>query len=666
MRERATRTGPAWAAGRTLLLALVAGVPLCLLPACTSGQAATAPGTKVVVLGFDGMDYGLVRQMLAEGRLPNLARLAAQGSFTPLGTAIPPQSPVAWSNFITGMDAGGHGIFDFIARDPKTMLPYLSTSTTEGSERNLTIGKWKIPLSGGKVELLRHGEAFWDVLERAGIRTTIMRMPANFPPSGTASYELSGMGTPDILGTYGTFSFYTTDPQPWAGRSLSGGKVYDVFVLDNVVNAKLYGPDNPFLVKKEKLSLDFTVYIDPTEPVVKIDVGGEERVLKVGEWSDWVPLEFDMIPTQKLRAIARFYLKSVRPDFALYVTPLNFDPKAPGLPISTPADFSEELADATGDFYTQGMPEDTHALRNEVLNRDEFLQQAAIAGDEVIHQYDYVLDHWKGGLLFYYFGNGDQVSHMMWVTMDPTHPGYDEARDAPYKDVIPSLYEKFDAVVGKTLDKVDKDTLVVVMSDHGFTSLKRYMNLNTWLKEEGYLVQIDPTRDDPLGLLGTNIDWSRTRAYALGLNSLYINLQGREKDGIVPPSERQALMDEISGKLLKVIDPATGKPGITKVFETDRAYHDRGYLDIAPDFVIGYAKGTRCSDSSALGKLEPEIFKDNTSEWSGDHEMDPDTVPGILFTSRKLKRPAENLQQLAPAILEEFGIEGFPPRKGGD
>ncbi len=609
------------------------------------------------------MDHELTREMIAAGRLPNLARLAERGSFTPLGTSIPPQSPVAWSNFITGLDAGGHGIFDFIHRDPATMLPYLSTSKTAESGSSLKLGRWQIPLSGGSVELLRHGRAFWEVLEEQGVRTAILRMPANFPPSGTASVELSGMGTPDLVGSYGIFSFYTTDPEPFAGRSLSGGKVYDVFVLDNVVQARLYGPDNPFLVKEEKLALDFTAYLDPVEPAVKIEVGGSEFVLEEGSWSDWIHLEFEMMPTQVLPAIAKFYLQSVRPDFRLFVTPLNFDPRAPGLPISTPEDYATQLAEATGDFYTQGRPENTHALRQGVFDRDEFLAQSRMAGQEVIRQFEHVLEEWKGGFLFYYFGNVDQTSHMMWRVMDPGHPAYDPVGDPPYEDVIRKLYVEMDSVVGHAMERLGPEALLVVMSDHGFTSWRRSFNLNTWLVEQGYLALIDPGREDPLGLLGTNIDWSRTRAYALGLTSLYVNLAGREKRGIVPASDRDRLLDEITSRLLATIDPVTGRRAVTKVYQREETYEDRGHLDIGPDIVVGYAKGTRGSDASALGKIGPVVLEDNTAEWSGDHLMDHETVPGVLFTSRPLKKPAERLDQLASALLAEFGIEGFPPRE---
>jgi len=175
----------AWLALAALTVSLVA---------CAGGHKTI--GRRVIVLGFDGLDYGLTKELMASGRLPNFSRLAERGTFTALGTSIPPQSPVAWSSFITGLDPGRHGIFDFVHRDPKTMQPYLSTTRTEAASRTLKFGKWQVPIESGEVELLREGQPFWDVLEQHGVETTIVRMPANFPPSGTSTRELSGMGTP--------------------------------------------------------------------------------------------------------------------------------------------------------------------------------------------------------------------------------------------------------------------------------------------------------------------------------------------------------------------------------------------------------------------------------------------------------------------------------------
>ena len=619
--------------------------------------------TRVVVLGFDGMDYRLTRELMAAGRMPNFSRLAASGSFAPLATSIPPQSPVAWSSFITGLDPHDHGIFDFVHRDPATLTPYLSTTRTEQPRRKITIGSWQLPISNGSVTSLRHGEPFWERLEAHGVPTTVIRIPANFPPSGTATRELSGMGTPDLLGTYGTFTLFSSAPGPGGSRSVSGGRIQAVDVVDGVVRASLTGPDNPFRTPARKVTAQFTVSIDLREGVARVALGSEKRVLKVGEWSDWVPVEFRLMPLQTLGGICRFYLKQLDPAFELYVSPINLDPMSPAMPISTPASYATELAEESGRYATQGMPEDTKALSEHVFTRDEFLRQAALAGSEITRQYWTVLESFREGLLFYYFGNLDQVSHMMWRARDPGHPAYDPVADPPHATVIDDLYVAFDRIVGETIEKAGPETTLIVVSDHGFTSWRRTFHLNTWLREQGYLELIDPAVERDPGLF-QNVDWSRTRAYGLGLNGLYINIRGRERAGIVAPQDRAALIDEIRSRLLSTVDPQTGRGVVANVYR-DRAdvTASARHSAIAPDLIIGYAEGTRVSNESALGGVPPAVLTDNTQEWSGDHCMTPEAVPGILLTSRPLKQPAASLDKVAAAILAEFGITGFPERR---
>jgi len=624
-----------------------------------STDAATA-SKKVIVLGIDGMDYKLTKKLMDEGRMPNFSKLAANGgSFTPLGTAVPPLSPVAWSNFITGMDSGGHGIFDFLHRDPETIIPYFSTSQAVSAEPLLTIGKWQIP-GAGKIEQLRRGTPFWQVLEDHGVETAIFRMPADFPPSGTASHEITGMGTTDLLGTPGTFSFYTSELFAFSGEEMSGGVVYEVDAFDNVVHATLHGPPNPFLRESEDATADFTVYIDPVEDAAKIVLGDEERLLKVGEWSDWVPFDLPLVPTQSIPAMVRFYLKQVRPEFELYASPLNADPENPAIPVSFPDDFADELAHHTGRYYTQGMPEETKALQHHVLSRAEFVQQAHLAGQEILDQYPYVLRSFDNGLLFFYTGNIDQTSHMMWRSLDPGHPAYDPQVDPEFADVIPHLYEGVDRLVGYTLEHMDPDTTLVVMSDHGFTSWRRSLNLNSWLRDHGFLAVKDPNPAHEPELYA-NVDWSRTKAYGLGLNGLYVNLKGREKNGIVPPEEREAVMRAIRDQLEATVDPKTGEKAVAKAYFREQVYKNRGALEIGPDIQVGYALGYHGSSESALGQLSREIFSDNTDEWTGDHGNAAYLVPGILLVNHPLPKKATSLKNLAAAILAELGVDQFPP-----
>lgn len=637
-------------------VAAAAACALALAAGC-GGRAHVVAGQKVIVLGIDGFDHQLTRELLATGRMPNLARLARQGGFTPLATSTPPLSPVAWSTFITGLDPGAHGIFDFIHREPDTLASFLSTSRTVPPGRMLTLGPWQFPLSSGRVELLRGGEAFWEALEARGIETTIVRMPANFPPSGKATRELSGMGTPDMLGTYGIFTLFSSKPDVFERRDVSGGVIQPIDVIDGVARGRIEGPSHPYRVTPTPMTVDFAAHVDASGQAVQIVVGDETRVLEVGEWSSWVPVGLPLLPFQTLPGEVRFLLKSLTPYFELYVSPINFDPYAPALPISTPDDYAAELAGAEGRYYTQGMPEDTRARNVEALTADELLAQARITADENRRQFRYVLDRFRDGLLFYYFGHVDQVSHVMFRALDPEHPAYTEA-DARYREVIGDLYVEMDAVVGQAMAALGPNDLLVVMSDHGFAPWRRAVNVNSWLRDHGYLAVTNARAATEPGLAG--VDWTKTRAYAVGLNGVYLNLQGRESKGIVPPAEASRLAAEIAAAMEGTLDPATNTPAITKAFVTATGFAGRAYPRIEPDIVVGYARGTRVASDSALGIIAPDVFSDNREPWSGDHSMDPAHVPGVLFTSRPLKVPSDRLQTLAASILAEFGVTGFP------
>ena len=640
-------------------------------------QCTPVPAKKVFILAVDGLDPKLLEKFMAAGHLPNFQKLVSQGDFKPLQTTMPPLSPVAWSTFITGMDPGGHGIFDFIHRDPENMIPYLSLAQAGDPARNLSFGSWVIPLESGSLELLRKGPAFWQILEEHGVPTTIFRMPANFPPVTSKGKSLSGMGTPDILGTPGTFSFYTDQP-PANAQDITGGRVFEVEVINNTVQGQLVGPPNNFRripqdsssrrpasteYLNPDLELDFTVYLDPDESVAKLVVQDDEFVLKEGEWSDWIQVDFEAVPyLVSISAIGRFYLQQVRPYFRLYVTPLQIDPIQPAMPISTPEDWSHELVEELGYFYTQELPEDTKAFDEGIFDGREFWQQAQFVFGELRRALDYSLRNFTEGLLFFYFSSVDQGSHMLWRYMDEQHPNF--SHDEKLALGIQTLYQQIDEALGQVLLAVDESTTVIVMSDHGFAPFNRGVNLNSWLLEKGYVKLKDPTkRGDPLFL---NVDWSGTRAYAFGLNGLYVNLRGRERNGIVAPgTEYQQLLDELEADLLAMSDPESDENPVTLVVQTQRDFQGRN-LDRAPDIVVGYNWGYRSSWESPLGEFTWEIFADNDRPWSGDHGMDYRLVPGVLVSNRKITLEDPALYDLTVAVLDEYGIPKHPEMIGQD
>jgi predicted AlkP superfamily phosphohydrolase/phosphomutase len=612
---------------------------------------------KVIILGMDGLDHGLIKGWMEAGKLPAFRRLVAEGGdFRTLRSSIPPQTPVAWSNFITGTDPGGHGIFDFIRRHPANLDPsyFLDFSATETlpAKHTIRIGSTILPLSGGEVKNLRKGEAFWQVAEKHGVSGTIIRMPSNYPPVPTRARTLSGMNTPDIKGTYGTFNYYTNENIQVTEDTAGTGRVHDVFVIDNRVEGQLPGPANSLRVGNPDTKIDFKVFIDPINPVAKIVIHGQEFILKEKEWSGWKTVRFEFIPTQGVSGICQFYLKEVRPKFKLYISPVHIDPADPALPIPTPASYSRELARRFGPFFTKGLPADTAALDNEVLDEEEFLAQDDVVLQESLLELDYELARFDEGLFFFYFSSADQRQHMFWRLIDPDHPGYDARLAAKYGNTIENIYVDMDRV----LRKVDRDTMLIVMSDHGFNPFRRGFNLNTWLLESGYLRLAKPWKQETTSFFD-DMDWTRTKVYGVGLNSLYINEKGREREGTVAPgAEKDNLVHEIARKLEALVDPKTGKKAVLHAYVAREVYHGP-YVDLAPDIVLGFDRNYRISWQSPLGGFPRDVFVDNTRKWSGDHMTSPDVIPGVVFANRPIRAEAPALYDVTATILDVFGIE---------
>jgi predicted AlkP superfamily phosphohydrolase/phosphomutase len=619
------------------------------------GRARTAK--KMIVLGLDGMDPVLTKRWIDEGRLPTFRKLLLQGGdFRPLGTSLPPQTPVAWSNFITGMDPGGHAIFDFMNRDLKTYFPVFSATETSAAAKTIRLGNMIIPLSGGQVRNLRKGKAFWQILEEADVPATIFKMPSNYPPVPSRQRTLAGMNTPDIKGSYGIFNYYTNEATAVIQEAGGGGRVHDVYVVGNRVEAELPGPLNSFRADSPETTIPFQVFIDPVNPVAKIVIQGNEFVLKEKEWSGWKRVHFSLIPTQSVSGMCLFYLKEVRPKFKLYISPVNIDPARPALPLSTPESYARELERRFGPFFTKGLPADTSALDNGVLDEEEFLELDDMVLEESMAMLEYELARFDEGLLFFYFSSTDQRQHMFWRLTDPGHPAYNEALAARYGGAIAAIYGEMDKALDMALRKADKDTVILAMSDHGFNSFRRGFNLNTWLLQQGYHRLKKPWKQEESQFFD-NTDWSKSRAYGIGLNSLFINESGREGEGIVAPGpDKDNLVREIVRNLEALTDPKTGERVIRKAFVAKDTYRGRN-LALAPDIVLGFNRGYRISWQSPLGGFPREVVEDNIQKWSGDHMSAPDVLPGIVFANRKIRAEAPALYDLTASVLSVFGID---------
>jgi len=616
---------------------------------------------KVIVLGMDGLDHGLVRNWLEAGKLPTFARLLREGGdLRPLATSIPPQSPVAWSNFIAGTDPGGHGIFDFIHRNPGAAnineFFVFSAAETTAAKHMLRFGKTIIPLSGGEVRNLRGGQAFWQILEEHGIPATVLRIPSNYPPVRSKQRTISGMNTPDLKGTYGIFNYYTNEAKAVTEEAGGGGRVHDVFVVGNRVEGKLPGPTNGFRTGGPEVEVDFKVFIDPLNPAAKIVIQDHEFILKEKEWSGWKRVRFSFFPTQSVTGICLFYLKEVRPKFKLYISPIHIDPRNPALPISTPESYSRELERRFGAFFTKGLPADTAALDNDILDEEEFLFQDDLVLRESLDLLDFELGRFGEGLFFFYFSNTDQRQHMFWRLIDPAHPAFDPKLAAKYGSVIEDIYIEMDRVLDRVLRKVDRETVLLVMSDHGFNPFRRGFNLNTWLFQNGYHRLAKPWKQEE-SVFFDNTDWSKSTAYGAGLNGLYINEKGREREGIVAPGPaKDNLVREIARKLETLTDPKTGERVILHAYPAAEVYHGP-YVKKAPDIVLGFSRGYRISWQSPLGSFPKAVVEDNTKKWSGDHMTAPDVIPGIVLANQRIRAQAPALYDLTATILDVFGLE---------
>ncbi len=605
---------------------------------------------RAVVLGFDGLDPVLTQRFMDAGRMPHLKQLADEGVFRPLETACPSISPVAWSSYATGVDASRHNIYDFLTRDPCNYMPLLSSAETGTLPRTLNLGFARIPM-GSKAfyRVLQKSQPFWKLLGAANIWSSIIRVPITFPPqkfkNGTL---LSGMCVPDLLGTQGSFSFYSTKRRP-VGAHI-GGQQYQVRRSGDVIESKLTGPAGG---DGHPMKSPFRVELDDAARRAKITVGSETVEVGPKEYTPWM-----VVPFGKITGIARLYIQTWDgDDVEVYCTPININPEEPVMPISHPFVYAIYLAKMNGPYATLGLAEDTWALNEGVIDEEAFLKQAWLLFEErKKHLWD-VLDKTKKGFVTVVFDTSDRISHMFYRFTDPTHPALarsSEEDKEKYRGVIEDTYAKLDELVGEVREKIDDDTTLCVISDHGFTNFRRGVNLNAWLRDNGYLFLKEDAATSPDWF--ANVDWSRTKAFTLGLTGVFINRKGREAHGIVSKgAELDALCAELKEKLEALTDPLDGQPVVKEAFATHEL-HDGPYADMAPELLIGYHKGFRHSWDCATGSVSEEVFSDNVKSWSGDHCVDPRLVPGVFFCNRQINTDEPALMDMAPTVLDLFGV----------
>lgn len=606
---------------------------------------------RVIIVGLDGLDPGLLQKYIAAGKLPNFEALSKEGSFSKLGTTLPPISPVAWSSFQTGVNPGAHNIFDFLTRDKRHYLPRLSSTETHAAARLLNVGKFIYPLKSAKISLLRKSQPFWKILGEYGVFANILRVPISYPPEKFKGNILSAMCTPDLKGTQGSYCFFTSNMEKLKQQQ-TGGSWRWLEQQNKTLRGELEGPPDPFLKAATALKIPFTLKVDTNAKTGLLEIDGKKEILKLEQLSSWIEISFRSSLGKKIPGICHFCLRSIDPDVTLYSSALNVNPGKPILPIAHPIFFSTYLAKRQGPFGTLGLLEDTWALNEQVLDDQLFLDQAYLFQAEREKMFFDLLKKTRDGLCVCVFDASDRIQHMFWRYLDKNHPAPLNG-NGNFANTIPEMYQKMDQLVGKVRQTLRPNDLLIVMSDHGFTSFRRGINLNSWLKENGYLI-LKPGTDGSSDYF-KDVDWSKTKAFALGLGGIYLNRVGRERQGCVTTEEAATIKAEISSKLEKLLDPVSQKNAVNHVYDAAKNY--RGiYSSDAPDLFVGCKPGYRASWDSVTGKISADIFEDNTKAWSGDHCVDPKSVPGILLSNAKINSTTPQIVDIAPSVLDLFGV----------
>jgi len=771
----------------------ISGFPL------ASAEAAEKSKPKVLLVGFDGVDSQLTQQFMDEGLLPNLKALSQQGTFRPLATTNPAQSPVAWGSIVTGLNPGKTNLAGFIRRTcDGAVTPCLATiedsyqgdlHTRSFSEYSwLNQGNKMLLLGGGAVAALvlgfiivfivlgafrririplglvvgivlaagvmffgagyfdaipedvpypfnlHQGDFFWNVLAENGLKCTGLYAPGAYPcDSEDGAKILGGLGNPDVAGDTGTWYVYTDDE--WVIRdqdTRTGGKVVKLVERGGVIRGVLYGPRN-FVQeryfekqleelegdalkklerdyrlwrnddKKKQAVVDFSLVSDRAAGTATITVADQTQTISVGKWSDWFRVTFEISSAVKVPAIVR--MRMVRCDdelIRIFVPAIDISPESrPGfLRISSPAEYADQLSQDVGLYETVGWSCITHGLKDQELSEEIFLEDIEYTMGLREKLLKSQLDTEDFDTLLAVFYSPDRVQHMMYRLFDADHPLYDAddaerttsffGKEIKLKDAVLESYKQVDRVVGEVVARIDSgefgdDATLMVVSDHGFAPYYHGMNLNNFLVEKGYMklvengepVEFENVRDlrgsDYFGL----VDWERTQAYSLGLGKIFINLEGREPDGIVKPADYETLRNRIIDDLEAYADPQNGKPVVKKAFKREeifsgdfwkegeaeftfnRTEKELRKIDGFADIFIGFYRGYRVAWNTTAGGLDEAVIVQNDQKWSGDHvSVMPDDVKGIFFSNRKVEGPDRPLSvvDIVPTIYKLYGL----------
>lgn len=558
---------------------------------------------RTIIVGFDSFDPGVFESLQEAGKTPNLAKFVEQGGYSPLEVCSPPQTEVSWTCIATGVDPGSHGIFDFVHRDPQTYIPYVSLLPTKQS----VLGEQFLPPYTTKT--LFHEAA------DMGYPATALWWPALFPARlDVPVATIPGLGTPDIRGQLGVGTFLTTEP-----REMKKTKVISlVSIGKGKFSAALEGPQVKAKDGVRPALLPVTVeVVDGQSAILMLD---KQKVpLTLGKWSPILELKFQAGFAFSVHAITQVILTEVKDRVSLYFVPLQIHPLHSLWHYATPPSLVKDAWKASGGFLTLGWPQDTNGLEDGCINDEQFINLCDSIFSSRKKIFFNQLERFREGILAGIFDCLDRVQHMF-------------MRSNP--EVVREWYLKLDEFVGEVQGRINQlglqDYRWLVLSDHGFRTFEQKVHLNHWLVGNGYMSLANQSATPEL----KDVSWEGTRAYALGLNSLYLNVANREGKGTVQAEQIEPLLDELKMRLLdwKTDD---GRQIISRVLLKHEAFNGP-YARLGPDLVIGYAPGFRASSETGLGKSAATSLEANRDHWGADHCIDSTKVPGVLFANRDI------------------------------
>ena len=593
---------------------------------------------RTILLGLDAFDPGIFEKLNEQGRMPNLEKYVKAGNYARFSVSNPPQSEVSWTSIATGVDPGVHGMFDFVIRNSATysLSPSLLPTKTD------LLGTQFVPPFSART-----------LFEQAtinGYPASVLWWPATFPARLELPVQtIPGLGTPDIQGRLGVGAVYSPD------RSLADPKLKTpVELLEEHGKGRysgiLKGPSQRTRGGSKEIALEFQLELN-NEKTGRLTFVKTSIDLVAGQWTPIFEVSFKAGFMVSIQAITRAILTQAEPEPRLYFLPLQIHPLHSPYRYATPPGFVRETWNGYGPFLTLGWPQDTTGLEEGWINDEQFITLCQSIDDTREKIFFHHLSKFQEGVLANVFDTLDRLQHMF-------------LQDRP--DVVEAWYLRLDALVGRADASMNgskkEKARLLVLSDHGFARFDHKVHLNRWLVENHYLTLNND--EQPSDLSG--VDWSRSQAYAIGLNSLYLNLKEREGQGSVAPDEIDLLRHKIRQDLMAWKGP-DGRPVIQQVYLREEAFHGP-LLPYAPDLMVGYSPGYRASAETGLGKWENASLVPNADHWHSDHCIDPQAVPGVLFANTSLSNYPQPSFRDIPSLaigmnLEHSGTASrLPPR----